>query len=68
MLQLITKGMPLDFTKILNELCTRKDPYEEWMSRIYDILENSKETNMSALSTGIGCSRGGDGSDRDKND
>ena len=56
-LQLLTKGMPTDFTKRLNELCSRKDPYEEWMARIFDILENNKEANMSALATGIGCAK-----------
>ena len=53
-LLLLTKGMPHEFTKRLNEACGHKDPYEDWFSNLFDILEDSKSTNLSALSTGIG--------------
>ena len=54
-LLLLTKGMPHEFTKRLNETCGHKDPYEDWFSAIFDILEDYKSTNLSALSTGIGA-------------
>ena len=56
-LLLLTKGMPHDYTKRLNETCGHKDPYEDWFSAIFDILEDCKCTNLSALSTGIGASK-----------
>ena len=56
-LMLLTKGMPHDYTKKLNETCGHSDPYEDWISAIFDILEETKHTNLSALSTGIGAAR-----------
>ena len=56
-LTLITKGMPYDYTKKLNERCTHKDTYESWFTVLFDILEENKSTNLSALSTGIGAVR-----------
>ena len=54
-LSLITKGMPYDYTKKLNERCSHKDTYESWFTTLFDILEENKATNLSALSTGIGA-------------
>ena len=54
-LLLLTKGMPHEYTKKLNENCGHTDPYEDWISSIFDILQECKSTNLSALSTGIGA-------------
>ena len=54
-LLLLTKGMPHEYTKRLNESCGHKDPYVDWFATIFDILEDCKSTNLSALSTGIGA-------------
>ena len=54
-LTLITKGMPYELTKKLNERCSQKDPYECWFTTLFDIIEENKSTNLSALSTGIGA-------------
>jgi len=56
-LLLLTKGMPYEYTKKLNETCSHTDPYEDWFTSIYDILEDVKSTNLSALSTGIGATK-----------
>ena len=58
-LLLLTKGMPYEYTKRLNETCSHTDPYEDWFTAIYDILEDVKSTNLSALSTGIGATKTG---------
>ena len=56
-LLLLTKGMPIEYTKKLNESCGHADPYEDWVTTIFDILEECKHTNLSALSTGIGAAK-----------
>ena len=56
-LLLLTKGMPHEYTKKLNENCSHTDPYEDWITSVFDILEECKSTNLSALSTGIGASK-----------
>ena len=56
-LLLLTKGMPYEYTKKLNETCSHTDPYEDWFTSIYDILEEVKSANLSALSTGIGATK-----------
>ena len=56
-LSLITKGMPYDYSKRLNERCSHKDPYDHWFTTVFDILEEAKSTNLSALSTGIGAAK-----------
>ena len=56
-LLMLTKGMPHEFTKKLNETCGHADPYEDWIAAVFDILEESKSTNLSALSTGIGAAK-----------
>ena len=50
--------MPYDYTRKLNERCTHKDKYEDWFTTIFDIMEENKSTNLSALSTGIGAAKG----------
>ena len=57
-LVLLTKGMPHEFSKKLNERCSHKDSYESWFTTVFDILEENKSTNLSALSTGIGAAKG----------
>ena len=57
-LLILTKGMPHEFSKKLNERCSHKDSYESWFTTIFDMLEENKSTNLSALSTGIGASKG----------
>ena len=54
-LLLLTKGMPFEYTKKLNETCGHADPYEDWIAAVFDILNEVKSTNLSALSTGIGA-------------
>ena len=56
-LLLLTKGMPYEYTKRLNESCGHTDPYEDWFTAIHDILEECKSTNLSALSTGIDATK-----------
>ena len=56
-LVLLTKGMPHEYSKQLNERCTHKDPFETWFTTAFDIMEESKSTNLSALSTGIGAAK-----------
>ena len=58
-LLLLTKGMPNEYTKKLNETCGHSDPYEDWITAISDILDECKSTNLSALSTGIGAAKSG---------
>ena len=57
-LQLLTKGMPHEYSRKLNERCSHKDAYETWFTTIFDIMEENKDTNLSALSTGIGVTKG----------
>ena len=56
-LLLLTKGMPHEYTKKLNENCSHTDPYEDWITTVFDILEECKNSNLSALSTGIGAAK-----------
>ena len=50
--------MPHEYSKKLNERCSHKDPYDAWFTTVFDILEENKASNLSALSTGIGATKG----------